>query len=131
MFAIRKQQMVALLKNPVKFLFWSMAVVIGLPISLGILVAVVPMPFSTYPTYDNPGVVPGVNLKNYKRLESGMAYEEVVGILGEDGTEVSSAKVGEYETTLYKWEVGGFSVANMVLSFRNGKLAHKAQFELP
>ncbi len=70
----------------------------------------------------------GVTIENFNKLKTGMRYEDVVKILGSEGTVVSENEIGGYKTTMYQWK-GGY-VANMNCMFQNGKLMSKAQFGL-
>jgi hypothetical protein len=72
-----------------------------------------------------------VNMDNYNRLVAGMTYEQVVEILGKEGTEMSRVESVEYPTVMYMWEAGGLSIGNMNVTFQNGGLISKAQFGLP
>ncbi len=71
---------------------------------------------------------PGITMANYKRLNLGMTYAQVVEILGEEGTELSSNDLGGYKITIYRWgEAFGTSI-NM--TFQNDKLMSKSQSDL-
>lgn len=69
-------------------------------------------------------------MTSYNRIKIGMSYDEVVSILGEQGTEMSSNDIGGYKNVMYMWKVSGFSVGNMNAMFQNGSLIQKAQFGL-
>lgn len=70
----------------------------------------------------------GVTMDNFNKLKTGMTYEQVVKILGEEGTVLSENEMSGYRTVMYQWK-GGY-VANMNCMFQNGKLISKAQFGL-
>jgi hypothetical protein len=70
-----------------------------------------------------------VTMANYNRLSTGMSYEQVVAILGKEGTELSSNDIAGYQTVMYQWEGDSFA-SNMNAMFQNGKLMQKAQFGL-
>lgn len=70
-----------------------------------------------------------VTMANYNRLRTGMTYEQVVAILGKEGTELSSNDIAGYQTVMYQWEGESFA-SNMNAMFQNGKLMQKAQFGL-
>lgn len=57
---------------------------------------------------------------NFKKLDFGMSYDEVKGILGSDGEETSSSQVGKYESKTFVWK-GGKS-ERISVSFRNDEL---------
>ena len=64
----------------------------------------------------------------YDSIETGMTYSEVIGILNQNGQELSRTEIAEIVTVMYQWvnEDG----SNMNIIFQNGKVAHKAQFGL-
>jgi len=68
-------------------------------------------------------------MANYSRLKTGMNYEQVVKILGKEGTELSSTEFAGVKTVMYKWDGEGFG-ANMNAMFQRNKLTTKAQFGL-
>lgn len=47
-----------------------------------------------------------VTMESYNKLQLGMTYHEVVGILGKQGTEMSSNQFGNMRTVMYQWEGG-------------------------
>jgi len=135
-------------KTPNRFLVWALTGVIGVPLSAAPLIALsakdkgisTPAPISEAiphqpPNTDTqppaqPAQGSGVNMTNYNRIKTGMSYDEVVAILGEQGTEMSSNDIGGYKNVMYMWKAGGFSVGNMNAMFQNGGLIQKAQFGL-
>ena len=66
-----------------------------------------------------------LTLDNFNKIKTGMSYEEVVKILGSEGTETSSSTVGKYELKSYKWE--GERFVRVYASFRNNELRTKSQ----
>lgn len=71
----------------------------------------------------------GVTMSGFKQLQNGMTYSEVVEILGQEGEELSSGKIGDIETAIYTWKAG-FLGANMNAMFQDNKLITKAQIGL-
>lgn len=71
----------------------------------------------------------GVTLANYNKLQDGMSYSQVTGILGKQGTEVSSNNIMGTKTVMYQWEGDGWA-SNMNAMFQNGKLISKSQLGL-
>lgn len=67
----------------------------------------------------------GLTLEKFNQLQNGMKYEEVVKILGSEGTETSSFSSGSLKTVTYKWE--GEKYARITAVFRNGELNSKIQ----
>ncbi|HKQ75200.1 MAG TPA: DUF3862 domain-containing protein [Blastocatellia bacterium] len=70
-----------------------------------------------------------VTLAQYQRLQTGMTYHQVVGILVVEGVEISRSKIGDHITVKYKWEGDGPG-ANLSATFQDGKLTQKTQFGL-
>ena len=64
-------------------------------------------------------------MENYRKIKTGMTYEKVVEIFGEEGEEVSSTNVAGYSSSSYMWKTGTFS--NVTLTFQNDKLMSKFQ----
>lgn len=134
-------------KHPNRFLIWALAGIIGAPLSLAPIIASADRKSSTpngspdvgrvaEHTNQGQGSSPkregvGVTMANYNKLQTGMTYEQVVQILGEEGKEMSSNDIAGYKNVMYMWKAGGFSVGNMNAMFQNGTLIQKAQFELP
>jgi hypothetical protein len=65
----------------------------------------------------------------YDSIQTGMSYEQVQGIMGEPGEEMSRSEIGGYTTIMCVWK--NASGSNMNAMFQNGKLTTKAQFGLP
>jgi hypothetical protein len=70
-----------------------------------------------------------VTRAKYERIQDGMFYEQVVGIIGQEGQELSRSSVAGYSTVMYSWKNSNGS--NMNAMFQNGRLVTKAQFGLP
>ena len=66
---------------------------------------------------------------NFNRLQTGMSYPEVVGILGRAGEELSRVELAGTVTVMYGWKKP-LSMGNMNATFQKGKLVSKAQFGL-
>ena len=77
-----------------------------------------------------------LTLSKYNQIENGMTYEEVVELIGCEGTQAS--EVGEKDSDLYtvaytymgKEQVKGDTGANANFMFQGGKLTTKAQLGL-
>jgi hypothetical protein len=70
-----------------------------------------------------------VTLAEFNRIQTGMSYSQVVGIIGAPGTEISRSEIGGYLTIMYQWQ-NEISLGNMNAMFQNGALVSKAQFGL-
>ena len=68
-----------------------------------------------------------ITLDKFNQIQSGMSYEEVVGIIGEEGVLSSESSYESYSTKIYSWSNG---IANATITFSNGKVSGKSQFGL-
>lgn len=78
---------------------------------------------------DKPAEPAGVTLAQFEQVANGQTYEEVVAILGFEGTVSSESEIAGIKTAMYTWKGDGFG-ANMNAMFQDGKLISKAQFGL-
>jgi hypothetical protein len=72
---------------------------------------------------------PVVSKAKYDSISEGMSYEQVKGIIGASGEELSRSDLAGIKTVMYQWMNPNGS--NMNAMFQNGKLIQKAQFGLP
>lgn len=72
----------------------------------------------------------GVTLENFNKLQSGMTYEEVVAILGSEGTILSESEVAGIKTAMYTWDGDSGLGANMNIMIQDNEMISKAQFGL-
>lgn len=81
---------------------------------------------------EKPEVKEGVlTEEKFAQIKDGMSYEEVVGIVGADGTVLSeTGEAGsEFHTVMYEFKTDGF-MSSSTMMFQGGKLINKAQFGL-
>lgn len=71
-----------------------------------------------------------LNLEKFNKIETGMSYQEVVNIIGEEGTVLSESEIGNIKSTIYSWYGEGSIGANANITFQNGKVVSKAQVGL-
>lgn len=74
-----------------------------------------------------------ISLEEFNQIETGMSYEEVVEIVGGEGTVLSESDItgdGQYKTTIYSWDGNGMLGASANVTFQGGKVISKAQFGL-
>ncbi|HSU17650.1 MAG TPA: DUF3862 domain-containing protein [Longimicrobium sp.] len=83
--------------------------------------AVLPQSFGAPP--------PVVTAAEFAMIQDGMTYQQVVGIIGAPGDQLSASSIAGYRTVMYSWTNSNGS--NMNAMFQNGKLIQKAQFGLP
>jgi hypothetical protein len=67
----------------------------------------------------------GLSLNKYNQIKKGMTYQEVVSILGSEGTQVTSSGEGEYKVETYKWEDEEFQFLSVV--FMGDKVYSKVE----
>ena len=67
-----------------------------------------------------------ITLDEFNKIETGMSYEDVVNIIGSNGTLSSESSIGNYTTQIYTW-YGSVFGANANVTFQNGKVVGKAQ----
>lgn len=67
-----------------------------------------------------------IDADKFAKIENGMTYDEVVSIIGSEGSEQSTNEIGGVKTTMYEWESDGWGVAT--ITFQNGKVTNKTQF---
>ena len=75
-----------------------------------------------------------VNYENFEKIETGMTYEQVVQIFGEEGKVLSESEIDigigeEYSTIMYYW-YDKTGIANCNIMFQNNKVVSKAQVGL-
>lgn len=71
-----------------------------------------------------------LNLEKFNEIKIGMTYEEVVGIIGEEGTVLSETEIANIRTVIYSWYGDGITGANANVTFQNGEVISKAQIGL-
>lgn len=69
----------------------------------------------------------GLTEEKYNSIDSGMTYDEVVALIGEDGTNISETEIGGVKTSVYEWK-SSESFGNATITFSDGKVVNKAQF---
>lgn len=73
-----------------------------------------------------------ITLAQFNQIQNGMSYQQVVQIIGRQGTVMSENNIdaGQFSvhTVMYTWEAG--FMANMNAMFQNDKLMSKAQLGL-
>jgi len=76
-------------------------------------------------TTSNSGGKANLSMDSFNKIRLGMSYDEVKGIIGSDGNETASSKVGNNTSKSYKWQ--GEKFARVSVRFRNGKLVYRSQ----
>lgn len=75
---------------------------------------------------ENP---PYITMDEFNAIQTGMSYEEVIEIIGSDGTASSEVSLGDITTKIYIW-YGKDGASNANVTFVNGEVTAKAQFAL-
>ena len=73
-----------------------------------------------------------ITLEKFNKIETGMSYEQVVEIIGEEGTTLSESNIAndeKYHTIMYSWKAKN-EIANANVTFQGGKVISKAQIGL-
>ncbi len=70
-----------------------------------------------------------ITLEQYNSIETGMSYDEVVSLLGGEGSLLSDSEISDNTSQVYQWN-GTSLGANATVTFSNGKVMSKAQFGL-
>jgi len=73
---------------------------------------------------------PKPTMANYKHLQDGMTYEQVIAIVGAPSQELSKTSIAGHESVMYMWQAGLLG-GNMNATFTDGRLVSKAQLNLP
>lgn len=71
-----------------------------------------------------------ITLEEFNQVKAGMTYEEIIKIIGGEGTILSETNIGdseEYHTIIYMWEGKGSIGANANITMQGGKVVSKAQ----
>ena len=84
-------------------------------------------PTDTTTTSDSGGKA-DVSIEKFNKVQLGMSYDQVKGVMGSDGNETSSSKIGNNTSRSIKWE--GDKYARIRVSFRNDKATSKSQGSL-
>lgn len=73
-----------------------------------------------------------ITLDEFNQIQAGMTYEQVVNIIGSNGTLTSDVSLGNeaYHTQIYMWYGNRITGANANITFQGGKVVSKAQFGL-
>ncbi|REJ77656.1 MAG: DUF3862 domain-containing protein [Acidobacteria bacterium] len=66
-----------------------------------------------------------VSMDKFDKIEMGMSYDAVKGIMGSDGNQTSMTKAGNREMASYEWK--GEKFAAIRVRFNNDELSYKSQ----
>ena len=72
---------------------------------------------------------PEITLDEFNQIETGMTYEEVVNIIGSEGTLTSETTIGDTTSKMYSWDGKGIA-SNATFMFQNDSLTSKSQINL-
>ncbi len=68
-------------------------------------------------------------LEKFNKIETGMTYQEVVDIMGEEGTLSTESSYGSQTMKIYYWYASN-GISNATISFMNGEVSAKSQIGL-
>ena len=70
-----------------------------------------------------------VTLEKFNKIKTGMTYEQVVEIIGEEGTLDSETELMNVKTQIYHWYAKNH-MSNAIITFSNNKVTSKTQTAL-
>lgn len=70
-----------------------------------------------------------MTLEKFNKIETGMTYQQVVDIAGEEGTLSTESSYGSSNMKIYYWYASN-GISNATVSFMNGKVTAKSQIGL-
>ena len=70
-----------------------------------------------------------MTLEKFNKIETGMTYQQVVDITGEEGTLSTESSYGNQSMQIYYWYASN-GISNATVSFMNGKVTAKSQIGL-
>lgn len=70
-----------------------------------------------------------ITLEKFSKIQTGMTYQQVVDIVGTEGTLSTESSVGNLTYQIYYW-YGSDGISNATISFDNGKVSGKSQIGL-
>jgi len=85
-------------------------------------------PTSSSSPPSSPSSSSGLTMAKYDQIKDGMSYKEVTDIIGKEGTEQSSSKVGSTTIKTMKWQ--GVDYEFIFVNFTNDKVTFKSQANL-
>ncbi|MDF2873179.1 MAG: hypothetical protein K0R05_4754 [Anaerocolumna sp.] len=71
-----------------------------------------------------------ITLDEYTSIKNGMTYEEVVKLIGSEGTSMSESSAGNISIKIISWYGNGLDGSNANVTFTNDKVTGKAQIGL-
>lgn len=70
-----------------------------------------------------------MTLEKFNKIETGMTYQQVVDIIGEEGTLSTESSYGSQSMKVYYWYASN-GISNATVSFMNGNVTAKSQIGL-
>ena len=70
-----------------------------------------------------------MTLEKFNKIETGMTYQQVVDIIGEEGTLSTESSYGSQSMKVYYWYASN-GISNATISFMNGTVTAKSQIGL-
>lgn len=76
-------------------------------------------------TSDSTKSKAGIDENKFNQIQSGMTYDEVKNIIGEDGQNISESEIAGIKTIMYQWEDDSWGIA--IVTFQNDQVTNKSQ----
>lgn len=70
-----------------------------------------------------------MTLEKFNKIETGMTYQQVVDVIGEEGTLSTESSYGNQSMKVYYWYASN-GISNATISFMNDKVTAKSQVGL-
>ena len=110
---------------------------IALRVALGVTIAIIGICVlanegSSVPTISSSSEKKGqesMNMEKFSKIETGMTYDEVVSIVGQEGSLSTESSYEDQNMKIYYWYAEN-GIANATVSFMNGKVTAKNQIGL-
>lgn len=84
---------------------------------------------TTNPTSSQTSENTRATLEKFNQIQTGMTYQEVVEIMGEEGTLSTESSYGNQTMQIYYWYAKN-GISNATISFTNGIVSAKSQIGL-
>ena len=84
---------------------------------------------TTNPTSSQTSENVKATLEKFNQIQTGMTYQEVVEIMGEEGTLSTESSYGDQTVQIYYWYAKN-GISNATISFTNGVVSAKSQIGL-
>lgn len=77
------------------------------------------------PKTDTQDAATAITEDKFNQIQSGMTYEQVKGIIGTDGENISEMDIAGTKTIMYQWDSDSWG--NAIITFQNDQVTDKSQ----